>query len=173
MTAKRRRLLAYISVLGVFVGGAACLLWNGSLERRLERAFDLAYDRAMVRGRDGQVVRVEMPQALIEVESQLRDTGTNAIPVLLSWIEDMERPRSALKEHASNFQRRFKIRSYRLKVWTINADRHRRAYIAAKTFHVFKDEAGWAVPRLKQLAREKSDASTYAIQALEGLGERP
>lgn len=151
MIIKRARLwlcsvLATVIAIGVFT------IWcYNDPKTRAAREFALTCERFM--STNSPYHEIDMAKVLDHMKRYFADMGTNAIPILVEWIEEAAAPQSTLKRQAGAFGKRMKIQSTRFWRWTYDGNVPMRAALAADILPLFKEQAVGAVPRLQQIAR--------------------
>jgi hypothetical protein len=145
-----------------------CLM--NTFEARLERELLSALAHAESSDQHGTLRKIEMPTLQTDVEAILSRAGTNAIPILVRWIEDSGKSVPAVRIQAQKLGLRYQVHSPAFWRWAAQADRHQRAFLAAKGISALRPAADLWVPRLREIAAKKAAAGALAGEALDRMG---
>jgi hypothetical protein len=145
-------------LLAVFLGS------TDPYEQDLQAAYDDAFERGDPS--NGHFWAVNQMDNLMS--TAVKNLGTNALPVLVSWIESDSKPSLIQNQTVRKLGHKLGIQSEAF--WRMAYRDQTRAWIASHAIGVFRGQADLAVPRLKELAKKKSN---FAEAALIALGESP
>ncbi len=162
MISRRRKITLATLITAILL--LAVYLRTDPYEEQLQAAYDDAFERGDPS--NGHVWAVNQMDALMR--SAVTNLGTNALPVLVSWIESDSKISLIQNDTVREWGRKLEIQSEAF--WRRAYRDQTRAWIATRAIHVFRGRADLAVPRLRKLAKE---GSHFAQVALNQLGEAP
>ena len=166
---RARQWLAVVLALGKALGVFS--IWRHTTPAACAgREFALACEKARNTNAPGFYRQIDMTKVLSHMERYFGDMGTNAIPILLQWVEEGAQPQTALARQAGKLGKLMHIQSDQFWRWVHQGDARLRALVAADLFRLFGEKAAWTVPRLQRVAGMNTDGASFARLALERLG---